>query len=272
MIEVDGERFVLRLAGKDTHLLEINRTFEREANERAASLGLAPEVVAFIEPEGFLVTRFVVGEPLIDRQIGEPATLGRIAAMLAQFHGSGPLAGEFDAFLIPDRHRAAAASRGVAAPAAYPEIEAIVHEIARAFAVTPEPRVPCHNDLLGANFLEASDGRLWLLDWEYAGMNDRYFDLGNFATNNDLEPDAEGDLLRAYFGTVTARRAARLELMKLVSDAREGMWAVVQQGISTLIFDYVGYAQEHLDRVLRRAHAPGYRALLAAAAEPEGFV
>jgi thiamine kinase-like enzyme len=129
-------------------------------------------------------------------------------------------------------------------------------------------RRPCHNDLLAANFLGAGD-RLVILDWEYAGMNDRYFDLGNLATNNELDEDAEIALVERYFGAVTPRRRARLALMKIMSDFREAMWAVVQQGISSLDVDYVDYARRNFDRLLANAAAPGYGRLLADAAEPD---
>ena len=70
------------------------------------------------------------------------------------------------------------------------------------------PRVPCHNDLLTANFLD-DGGRLRLLDWEYAGMNDPHFDLANFASHHDLEPDAEVALLAAYGGRQPRQAAPR---------------------------------------------------------------
>jgi thiamine kinase-like enzyme len=142
----------------------------------------------------------------------------------------------------------------------------VVRQIAAAFDATAEPRVFCHNDLLAANFLRAPD-RIWLLDWEYAGVNDRYFDLGNLATNNELDGDAEVALLEHYFGSITPRRRARLALMKIMSDFREAMWAVVQQGISSLDHDYVDYARKNFDRLLSNASAPGYRQLLSDAAE-----
>ncbi len=100
-------------------------------------------------------------------------------------------------------------------------------------------------------------------------MNDRYFDLANLAVNNGFDPDAEVALLEAYFGAATKRRLARLRLMKIVSDARESTWALVQQGISTIDFDYPDYAQRHLDRLLATAAAPEHRALLQAAAQPD---
>lgn len=265
LVDVAGERFVLRLAGKDTHLLGIDREVERAANEQAATLGIAPEVVAFLEPEGYLVTRFVVGAPIPPEQMAAPATLGLVAPVLRAFHGSRPIAGDFDCFQVPETYAATARERGVAVPDAYAEAAVRSREIEAAFSAAPESRAPCHNDLLNANFLRDAD-RVWLLDWEYAGMNDRYFDLGNFAVNNDLDGDGEAALLQAYFGGTTARRRARLALMKVMSDFREAMWGVVQQGISSLDFDYVAYAAKHFDRLLANASVPEYPRLLEEAA------
>ena len=186
LVDVEGERFVLRLAGADTHLLEIDRHTERDANTRAAALGFAPDVVAFIEPEGYLVTRFVAGTAISAPELSDPARLEQIAAMLRSFHESGPLPTSFDGFVVPGLHRNAAATRGVPIPDAYWSTAAIVEEIAAAFAAAPTPRCACHNDLLNANFLQDGE-RIWLLDWEYAGMNDRYFDLGNLAINNGAQ-------------------------------------------------------------------------------------
>ena len=110
------------------------------------------------------------------------------------------------------------------------------------------PRVPCHNDLLTANFLD-DGGRLRLLDWEYAGMNDPHFDLANFASHHDLEPDAEVALLEAYGERGSL---ARLRLMRLMAAFWEGMWGVVQATCSELDIDYLAYAEQHLARVRAR--------------------
>jgi thiamine kinase-like enzyme len=268
LVDVAGERFVVRIAGADTHLLGIDRRVERMANERAAAIGFAADVVAFVEPECCLVTRFVVGETLTSTQVAEPRRIGQIGAALRAFHDSGPLPGVFDCFRVPRQHREAAVRRGVPIPPEYDVAAQRAAEIEAAFDASPEPRRPCHNDLLAANFIGAGD-RLVILDWEYAGMNDRYFDLGNLATNNGLDDEAEIALLDRYFGSTTPRRRARLALMKIMSDFREAMWAVVQQGISSLDHDYVDYAGKNFERLLANASAPGYRRLLADAAEPD---
>ena len=272
LVEVSGgdgtaARFVLRLAGKDTELLEIRRSVEHEAATRAAALGIAPEVAAFLEPEGYLVTRFIEAQPLPPDDLARPEHLATIAAMLRSFHGSDPLTGDFDAFRVPRLHHDAALGRGVVIPDQFDVAADHAARIEAAFGASPEPRAACHNDLLNANFLiESATDRIWLLDWEYAGNNDRYFDLGNLSVNNGLDPDARDALLSSYFGAPSPRRSARLDLMMIMSDFREAMWAVVQQGISTLDFDYVGYAATHFERLSSAAGRPDFSTLLDAAA------
>ena len=141
--------------------------------------------------------------------------------------------------------------------------------IERALLDAPiEPR-PCHNDLLNANFIDDGE-RIRIVDWEYAGMGDPFFDLGNFSINHELTADEDATLLAAYDGP-TARadrvaRLARLTLMRIVSDFREAMWGVLQQGISTLDVDFVGYASEHFDRLLAGGTTPRFERALREAA------
>jgi thiamine kinase-like enzyme len=92
-----------------------------------------------------------------------------------------------------------------------------------------------------------------IVDYEYAGMGDPFFDLGNFSINNGISEQAQERLLELYFGAARATGRARLKLMRIMSDFREAMWGVVQQGISTLDFDYVGYADRHFARCLESA-------------------
>jgi thiamine kinase-like enzyme len=117
---------------------------------------------------------------------------------------------------------------------------------------------PCHNDLLNANFID--DGaRIRIVDWEYAGMGDRYFDLANFAINNEVEETGFDSLLDAYFGDGRpADSLACLRLFMLMSDFREAMWGVVQSGVSELDFDFDGYASKHFDRMLETAANPAF--------------
>ena len=264
-VTLGDESFVVRAPGENTDLLGIDRGHEEEAARQAAALGVAPEVVAFVEPEGSLVTRFITGTALGAEALRGPPLLLEVAALLNVVHAGPAIAATFDWQLVPRVYAATARRLGVVVPPAYERAQAVADRISAAFATSTEPACPCHNDLLAANFLRSADG-LQLVDWEYAGMNDRYFDLGNFAVNNGLDDEGDVALVEAYFGAVTARHLARLRLMRSISDVREAMWGVVQAGASSLDFDFLGYASEHFDRFAEHASRPGFDRLLEDAA------
>jgi len=247
-VETDGHKFVLRIGGRDTELLGIDRSAEHAASSVAAELGLGPEVVAYVEPEGYLVTRYIEGE------VGK-VDVERVGAALRRLHDGPTFPGRFDSFRVVEAYCATAHAHGVGVPSAYERAKEIANQIER--RRTDAPLRPCHNDLLNANFID--DGvRLWLVDWEYAGMGDPFFDLGNFAVNHELADESELALLSAY----GSDDADALVLMRFMSDFREAMWGIVQLAISELDFDFAAYAEEHFERLARTAGEPRFLAAL----------
>ncbi|HEX3510700.1 MAG TPA: phosphotransferase [Solirubrobacteraceae bacterium] len=261
-VRLGGEEYVIRRHGRETERLGIDRGAERMASEAAAALGIAPALVASVE--GGLVTRFVQCTTATPAQVRE--RVSEIALALAGFHALDlqlPAA-----FWVPDllaRYEQEVRSRGGQVPEEYARAQAVVARIAAAVPLG-EPR-PCHNDLLAGNVILASgDGRVMIVDWEYAGMGHPYFDLGNLAVNNGYEDAEEEALLAAYHGErADDRRRARLKLMRIVSDAREAAWGVAQSVISDLDFDFGGYASEHLDRLAAAVEGADFEEWLAAA-------
>lgn len=263
----DHGEYVIRIPGERTELLGIDRAHEAEAAMRAAELGIGPAVLGMLEAVGTLVTELVEGHhleptPFIER-------IGDVVDLIHRFHDSGPLGGAFPIHRVVEWHARDASARGVMAPKAYERLHQLSRRIEAAFARAPTPLVPCHNDLLPGNVLFADD-RVWLLDFEYAGMNDVFFDLGNLSVNGELNQEADERLLTLYFGQITKSSWARLQLMKMMSEFREGMWAVVQQAISTLDTDFVSYANERLSNCERLASRPEFEAWLSDAANPIG--
>ena len=255
---------VLRLPGRDTDLLGIDRAAERVATERAAALGIAPPLIA--ADDECMVTEWLPGAPIDGMRLrADPSSAARA---LRAFHDSGlqlPVR-----FWIPDLLRDYAAiirARGGALTDTYRRTQELVARIAQVLPLA-DP-LPCHNDLLPGNILaaDADPGHALLVDWEYAGMGHPYFDLANLAVNNELDEDAQDRLLQAYFDAAPepGRRAA-LRLMMLVSDAREAAWGVVQGSISELDFDFADYAHQHFTRLERNASDPRLQEWMRAAA------
>ena len=267
LIEAGDEAFVLRLAGKDTELLGIDREAECEAGRAAAAAGVGPEVYAWLPLHGSLITRFVSGAHIPEADLQLEPVLTSVVGSVRAFHACPPISAEFPVFRVVENYRRIATERGIRVPDAYEEAHAVADRIEVSFSDAPATPVPCHNDLLNANFLLDGD-HVWIVDYEYAGMGDPFFDLGNLSINNGLTPPAVETLLRLYFGSVRDVHRARLNLMQLMSDFREAMWGVVQQSISELDVDYVAYARTHFDRLLANAHDDRFVEWIAAARSP----
>jgi aminoglycoside phosphotransferase (APT) family kinase protein len=257
-----GREVVVRLPGNDTELLGSDRSGEREANSLAAAAGVAPELVCALADPVVLVTAFVEGPTMEPAGLRQPGALREVGAAVRTIHGCGEIGSRFDAFRLVEDYAAATRSRGGEVPAAYERARAAAARIGGVPMLTDEDPVLCHNDFLPANFIATPDG-IRIVDWEYAGMGCRWFDLGNFAVNNELGPAEEEVFLSAYLGAPpAAAELAALRLMRLMSDFREAMWGVVQTAISDLDFDFAAYGAKHFDRLLAAVDGDGFEALL----------
>jgi len=254
-VDAAGGPYVLRIAGRDTAALGIDRSVEHEAALAAAAVGVGPEVVAFVEPDGYLVTRFIEGSIVPLEQMREAAWIKRVAQALKAVHRGPSLPARFNAFRVVEDYRTTAFSHGAEVPPTYAWARQVARRVERARGAFAER--PCHNDLLNANFID--DGRrLRIVDWEYAGMGDVFFDLANFSINHAFDHQARMALLEAYFGEVRASNERWLELMLFMSDFREAMWGVIQGAMSELDFDFGAYAGEHFERMEVTAASPSF--------------
>ena len=261
-VRLGGGEYVVRLHGRDTELLGIDRTAELQATRAAAELGIAPRVVA--SASDCLVTEFIDCTAMTATEVARE--IEQIARALRRFHDSAlrlPVVFAVPALL--ERYARLTEKRGRELPPAYEVAQRAAERIERALGSVE--LCPCHNDLLAGNIIRARGGRgTMIVDWECAGMGDPRFDLGNLAVNNGLDGDAEERLLHAYHGRpARAHESVALALMRVLSDAREGAWGVVQGALSDLDFDFAEYAHEHLGRMLAVAQEPAFEEMLARA-------
>jgi thiamine kinase-like enzyme len=260
-VRFGDHNYVIRLPGKDTSLLGISREAERVANAAAAELGIAPAVAAAYDD--CLVTEFVVCRAVTAQELAaRPEPLARA---LRAFHDNGPrLPVRFWVPQLVEDYARIVRGRGATLPPEYEHAREVARRIAAARALS-EP-APCHNDLLTANLIHAEQAGLMLVDWEYAGMGDRFFDLGNASINNEFDEPADRRLLAAYLDREPDPRSiAALSLMRAMSDVREATWGVVQGAISELDFDFGGYASEHFARLRETTSDPRFEECLNAA-------
>ena len=228
-IDADGKSYVIRLSGEGTDQLGIRRDVEYAANYAAGQLGIAPEVVYFIQPEGYIVTRFINGKRLPPDEIVKPDNIVRVVRKVRLFHKRGPeLKGEFNVFHRVEMLTKISKSNNCKLPFDWGWIMQKKAEVEKALSKDPYIPTPCHDDLLNLNWLEedvpGEIGEVRLLDWEYAGMGDIFYDLANFCIHHRLNDDQVRLLLQEYFGEVTPRNFARLKLLEPMSELHEAMW------------------------------------------------
>ena len=255
-VDVGGEAFVLRIAGADTDLLGINREYEYAANLAAGIAGIAPEVFYFIRPDGYLVTRFIPGRPVPPDEMRQPEAIRRAMQVVRKIHSLPVIPGTFNVFQIVSDYSEIARRYGVLFPDDFYQLIETMQAAERALLFRSQPAQPCHNDLLNANFL--LDDRLYVLDWEYAGMGDIFFDLANFSDHHHLTKEQDRWLLQCYFEQAIPSDWAHLQIMKMLSDLREATWALVQIGISKLDFDFHAYADRFFERVRLQIQNPDW--------------
>jgi thiamine kinase-like enzyme len=258
--------FVARLwaPAASGRLLAINREHEYRNSVIAAAAGVGAPVVEYRPQDRVLVLGFVNGVTFTSTDVQDPRNLPRIAAALRALHAAPRFAGDFDMFDVQRRYRDAARRAGAAVPAGYDDLAPAFAAARAALAAAAGPAVttvPCHNDLLAANFIDSGE-RVYLIDYEYSGNNDPCFELGNIAGESQLSGETLAALVTAYYGRVSRSKIARARLFTLVSQYGWTLWGVLQHASSPLEFDFWSWAVERFEAAAAGLSSPSLAQLL----------
>ena len=264
-VTVDGTPHFVRIPGAATDMLAVDRANERYNTRAAAEAGVGPRVLHELPDWDVFVLAWVEARTMSIEALGAPGIPTRVAASLRQLHAGPRFRDDFDMFRTTERYLRVVDERTIPIPAGYrgrldrlPRIEAALH-------VHPLPTVPCHNDLLAENYLDDGE-RLWIVDYEYSGNNDPTFELGNTCQEQGWDEARIRELCAAYFGEATAALLARMRLQMIMSDVGWTLWAAIQAAISTIDYDFFGWAQERWDRAQAAIDGPDFEDWLAAVA------
>ena len=259
-----GLDVVVRVSAPETGLLGVDRHAEHVNTLAAAAAGVGAPVVDYLEGRGVMVVAFLPGATWTDADVAAnlPRLGGRPAAPARRPGLPRPVRHVRPAPPVP-RHRARARvpdagrlrSRSSRSPTGS----------SRCSPGAPEPLVPCHNDLLAANVLD-DGGDLRIVDYEYSGMNEPSFELGNAAAEAASDADALAELSAAYHGRHDDALVARAELWGWVARYGWTLWGMIQDGTSSIEFDFWEWAMEKFEPAERLARGPRLEALLARAA------
>ncbi len=222
------DRFVLRLDAAHTPVLNPDRAAERIALTRAQAAGIGPEVIYSDIEQGILVTRYVAGKRLTPADLNSAPMLERIAALLRRLHALPPMATGFDIVAVARGYMAGLPDD----PALRNVAEQLVRLIEAQQSGVPESF--CHNDVIPANLIDADGetGGLVLIDWEYAGDNDAYFDLASLVAYHELASRQADILLSAYAGGAGAIDRERLDVQVRIFNALHWLWLASREAVT----------------------------------------
>jgi thiamine kinase-like enzyme len=253
--------YVVRILGKDTGLLAIDRENEAHNTLAAAEAGVGAPFVAAVPAHDALVLEFLPGEVMTAEALRRGDRLGLVADSCRRLHGARRFRDEFDMFEIQRGYLRVVRQHGFRLPDRYLDFEPQVRAIEGAMRLRPEQTVPCNNDLLAENFIDVG-GELKLIDYEYSGNNEPSFELGNVWSESNLSLAQLEELVAHYYGRPLRNKVARARLWGLISKYGWTLWASIQDGVSDLDFDFWAWGMEKYDRAVAEFDGPDLDGLL----------
>ena len=246
-VEVDGNPYFVRVPGESTELLAIDRENEYHNSKAAFEAGVGPKVLYHLPEYNVMVLEFLSGRTMSKDSLNEAGMPTRMAQAIRKLNQGPRFLQDFNMFRLTEYYLGLCNERAIQIPDSYSERMPTIAQIEKAMSTNPLPTVPCNNDLLAENYID--DGRqLWLIDYEYSGNNDPTFELGNTCQEMQFNDAQIAEVCAAYFGEATADKIARMKLNMIMSDVGWGLWAAIQAKISTIDFDFWGWAIERWGR------------------------
>jgi thiamine kinase-like enzyme len=260
----NGGKYVMRIPGDGTDAF-IDRERELSNHAAAAKAGVTPPLLYTLEPEKCTVVPFIEGETMHPETLaGNRERLGKVVDVVHAYHEKATFTNEIVVFDMVRDYMVMARDVDAPLPPDVDRMLALADQIEQLMARDAPRPVACHNDLLSENFILDASGKMWVIDWEYGGMADPYFDLGDLCVEHPLSDDEERFVITRYCGGFDEPRYSRMLLYKLVADLWWSIWAMIQVRLSKIDFDFYEYGMNRIARFHANAGKPDFPAWLAA--------
>jgi len=260
-----GQKLIVRIPGKGTEDY-IDRFIELHNAKVAAKAGVSADIVWADPASGVMISRCI--EPsvtmtpdLFSKRRGAPR---RAAMALRQLHSSGEtFQFRFELFAMIDDYLSILSGKDTDLPEGYSDIVAAAEPVKSILAQANAPLAPCHCDPLCENFLDTDD-RMWIVDWEYSGMNDPLWDLGDLSVEACFDAEQDREMMRAYFGGEPSRAdMGRMVIYKAMCDLLWTLWGLIQHADNNPAEDFWAYSVNRFERCKALMQSPEFEKHLA---------
>jgi len=250
-VQVDDVPYFVRVPGASTDLLAINRDNEYHNSKAAFVAGVGPKVLHHLPEYSVMVLEFINGKTMSKDALNEPGQPTRMAEAIKKLNDGPRFLLDFNMFRLTEYYLSLCKERDIKIPDGYLNRLETIAQIEAAMEVNPLPELPCNNDLLAENYIDDGE-QLCLIDYEYSGNNDPTFELGNTCQEMQFNDEQIAEVCAAYFGEAKLNMIARMKLNMIMSDVGWGLWAAIQAKISTIDFDFWGWAIERWGRAVEK--------------------
>ncbi|MCT8974294.1 phosphotransferase [Microbaculum marinisediminis] len=261
---VDGQEqsYFVKIPGAGTEMF-IDRRAAFDASRKAASAGIGPRVYDDLFDDSIEINDFIPDRrPCTNSDFAVPERRAAAIQAYRTLHGIEALTLTKTVFDMIEEHAAQIEDLNGWLPPDYDWLYRQYRLARQALEASGLDMTPCFNDPMAGNFMLGDDGSIMLIDFEYASMNDRCYDLGIWFGEMFFTPEQEFELIEAYFGTVRQSDVSRITVHKALADVKWSLWSFVQQRVSKLDFDYFKYGQWKLMRLRSIMNAPDWAAHL----------
>jgi thiamine kinase-like enzyme len=248
-VRANGDDYVLRVAGPGTEEF-IDRSIEAHNARTAAAAGVSPEVLFFDESDGLMLMPHIAATTMTPESFratdGAPARAGHA---FRELHTSGrEFRFRFELFAMIDDYLKVLDKLGAQLPDGYHDVVREAEAVRTVLDAKPASLAPCHCDPLCENFLDTGE-RMWIVDWEYSGMNDPLWDLGDLSVEAGFTPEQDRQMMEAYCGgAVSDADFGRMVVYKAMCDLLWTLWGLIQHANGNPAEDFWAYSIERFER------------------------
>lgn len=260
-VDTKGRSVIVRIPGEGTEAY-IDRAVELHNAHAAARAGVSPQVIYGEADTGLMISKAVpnietMTPDLFRTRMGSAARAG---AALAKLHNSGQkFEFRFELFAMIDEYLKVLSNSEVTLPEGYHDVVAAAAPVKELLEMADVPLAPCHCDPLCENFLD--DGELmWIVDWEYSGMNDPLWDLGDLSVEAGMTEAQEAEMMAAYFGRdPTPAETGRMVIHKAMCDLLWTLWGLIQVANDNPAEDFWAYSIGRFGRCKKLLTSPVFQ-------------
>ncbi|KQO71619.1 choline kinase [Methylobacterium sp. Leaf111] len=254
----EGIDVFLKVPGRGTEMF-IARDAAHEASRRAEACGFGVAVLDYLPEDGVEIFAFLDDfRASSNLDFLRPVVRQNAVRALRAFNDAPALTLTKTIFDMIEEHVGQVEAVGGRVPQDAAFLMRRYGQAKAALLASGLDLVPCMNDTLAGNFMLDGQDQVRLVDFEYASNNERAYELALWFDEMAFPAAVEREMIEAYWGRWTPQIDARTAVLKALGDLKWATWAMIQERVSTLDFDYYKYGTWKLARARTLFHHPDW--------------